>query len=769
MIIQALTLYSVILLLYSPAYAGEDALINAVKFANQSMTEIPQSLTESCSQQSLERACPQVLQKSFQEIYRKGTAGTINAIISDGHLKNPRSVCSSSAEFVQKVDTQQLNLQLQKNFPENPQLFEFTQNCSLGADQFISQEFRKADLNLAQAYMAYDFNIKSEAIKQAMKDLLDSNAQISLMMPGPKPKCSEFLFGKVKDHCLELNQCQSPAGKEHFLKVKTEEVEMALNGHQVLQKEYNKLMDGTGKLSSENRKKARVIEEDMERIKDLNPLLKGEKFKKLLKVKSSQKEIQEALKGQLQISQNEINKKLKEFNGAYQCLNGTRQDCDNFDRVIRQAKYQNNGTMYLKAKELSFTSTLHQCTETVKEARDDADVVLNDAGINLALTLTPYAIVNGVKLAATLARTASITSKVARAENITAKTGLAANLGYGGYYNLQEFDQCQQEIKEFGKLGNGQSKMSCENMDRILVNNSNNARCITQALISAALMTPMAAESLRLARHLPKVTIPHSEITALTSKIRSGQSLTKSEELLLLNKLKEKNPLEKLLVEGVSPADKTFATQTLDKLFLQQDVSPQDLIKLSKLVKERNPPLLIITRQDNVDDIMNSGKIWGSTEGSVYAAARPAETKWDKVKTGVFGDKEGTFIFTPEAAGLFKPHEITGLYSGLKNAAGQYKGPFGDIVIESSKKTIIDGRPYIVITKARRAGAAGEELHSGQKSAQAAARLAGRRIALDPLVTSATAITSIQAASVFTGVTVSDILLELFEEPAPKP
>ncbi len=769
MIIQTLRLFTAIFLLQSPAFGGDEALIQAVKFANQSMREIPQQLSESCSEQSLERACPQVLQKSFQEIYRKGTAGTINAIISDGHLKNPRSVCSSSAAYVQKVDIQKLNHQLQKNFPENPQLFEFTQNCSRGADQFISREFSKTDLNMAQAYMAYDFNIKSEAIKQAMKDLLDSNAQISLIIPGPKPNCNEFLFGKVKDHCLELNQCQSPASKEHFLKVKTEEVEMALKAHQLLQKEYNKLMDGTGKLSSLNRQEARVIEEDMERIKELSPLLKGEKFKKLLKVKSSQKEIQDAVKGQLQISQNEINKKLKEFNGAYSCLNGTRQDCDNFDHVIKQAQYQNRGTIYPNAKELAFTSTLHQCTESVKEARNDADVILNDAGINLALTLTPYAIVNGVKLAATLARTASITSKVTRAENLTAKTGLAANIGYGGYYNLKEFDQCQQEIKEFGKLGAGQHKMSCENMDRILVNNSNNARCITQALISAALMTPMAAESLRLARHLPKVTLPHSEINALTSKIRSGQSLSKSEELLLLNKLKEKNPLEKLLVKGVSPADKSFATQTLDKLFLKQDVSPQDLIKLSKLIKERNPPLLIITRQDNVDDIMNSGKIWGSTEGSVYAAARPAETKWDKVKTGVFGDKEGTFIFTPEAAGLFKPHEITGLYSGLKNAAGQYKGPFGDIVIESSKKTIIDGRPYIVITKARRAGAAGEDLHSGQNSAQAAARLAGRRIGLDPLVTGTTAITSIQAASVFTGVSVSDILLELFSDPPTQP
>ncbi|MCM2350646.1 MAG: hypothetical protein NDI69_11555 [Bacteriovoracaceae bacterium] len=738
-------------------YAKDEQLLRAVKFVNKSLDKIPQGLSESCPPQKQERACPKVLKRSFEDIYRQGTAGTINTIVSDGSLKNPRTVCSTSAETANKVSLSGLNEQLNSNFKEQPQLFEYTQACAAG-------RLQKADAKLAQVYMAYDFNYKSEAIKNAMNDLLDSQAQIQLLMPASRPNCYEIQMVNVKNRCLELNQCKPSASAKHYMDIKTEEVSLALNGINKLNQAYQKLMNGTGRLSSANRQKANLIKEDIERIKDMNPLLRGEKFKRLLNVKSSPQEIQAAIKGQLNISQNEIHKKLKEFNGAYQCLIGSRQQCDDFDKVISQSKYRVNGDLYLKQKDLSYASTFHQCTENIKEARNSADVILNDAGINLALTLTPYAIVNGVKLAATMARTASITSKVTRTENLTAKAGLAANMGYGGYHNINEFNQCQSEIKLFQKLGASQKRLSCNSMDRILVNNSNNSRCITQALISAALMTPMAAESLRLARHLPKVVLPQAQINALTSKIRSGASLTKAEELLLLAKLKEKNPLEKLMVRGLSANDKKFASTTLDKLYLQQDVSPEDLLKLSKLIKQRNPPLLIVTRQDNVDDIMKSGKIWGSTEGSVYAAAKPAETKWDKLKTGVHGDKEGTFIFTPEAAGLFKPHEITGLYSAIKRAAGQYKGPFGDIVIEEAKKTMVNGRPHIIVTKARRAGAPGETLHAGQKTSKAAARLTGRRVGLDPLFTGTGVIVSIQAASTFTGVSVNDILLELFQK-----
>lgn len=740
-----------ILVVISSAMAEDRKLIHAIENYQNAVVNMGTLEVISCAPTTA--SCPKVIEQSLRDIYRRGTAGTINAIISDGSLKNPRTACSSSADLASRQSTEKLNQQLMEKFPDHPQLFEYTDQC------VISPE--KNEKNLAQIYMAYDFHFKTEAIKSAMNDLLDSHRQTRFLLPADRINCTDVRLTGVQDRCEDLDQCQSPASAKYYLDMKTEEVSFALQGLKTLEEERRKLLSGTGRISSENRRRADLLEEDMNIIKDLNPLLKGERFKNILRGNPSTQQIRGAIIEQVRISQNEIQKKMKDFNNAYKCLIGASEDCENFEEVMKLSKYRTQGRIYPGANELNYASTFHECTENIKSARDDADDVLNDVGIDLALTLTPYAVVSGVKAVATLARTANMSSKLARAETATARVGLAANAGYAGYYNVEEYNRCEKEVREFSKLGSGEIKMSCANSDRILVNNSNNSRCVTQALISAALMTPMAAESLRLARHIPRTVIPKSDIDALANKIRNGQSLSASEQALLLARLKQENPLDKLLVRGVSASDKAFATSTLDKLYMQQEVSAEDLLKLSKLIKERNPPLLIITNQNDVDKILDSKTIWGSTEGSVYAATRPIETKLDRFKTGVHQEKEGTFIFTPEAAALFKPHEITGLYSAFKNSAGQYKGPFGDIVIEESRKTMVNGRPHIIVTKARRAGANGEKLHSGQTSEAAARRLIGRRYGLDPLATGTGALVSIQAASSFTGVSVSDILFEL--------
>lgn len=736
------------------ARAEETELINSIRNYQKTVVDLGTLEVISCT--ASEIPCPKVIEKSLNDIYRKGTAGTINAVISDGSLKNPRTACSSTADFALKQSTEKLNEQLLEKFPDHPHLFEYTDKCV--------SSFDKHENNLAQLYMTYDFHFKTEAIKSAMNDLLDAHLQTRFLVPTNKLNCQDIRLVGVEERCEDLNQCQSPASTKHYLDMKTEEILFALKGLKTLEAERAKLLSGTGRLSKENRQKAANLEEDINTIKELNPLLKGEKFKGLLKSNPTAQQIRSAITHQVKVSQNEIEKKLNDFNGAYKCLIGASEDCEKFEDVMKLSKYKTQSRIYPGANELNYVSNFHECTESIKAARNDADAVLNDVGIDLALTLTPYAVVNGVKLAATLARAANTTSKIARAEGMTARAGLVANIGHAGHYNMEEFERCEKEIKEFAKLGSGQTKFSCESSDRILVNNSNNSRCVTQALLSAALMTPMAAESLRLARHIPKTILPKSDVELLANKIRDGKSLTKSEEALLLTRLKQNNPMDKLLVKGISASDKAFATSTLDKLYLQQDVSAEDLLKLSKLIKGRNPPLLIITHQNDVDKIMDSKTIWGNTEGSVYAATKPIETKIDRIKTGVHGEKEGTFIFTPEAAALFKTHEIEGLYSGLKNAAGQYKGPFGDIIIEASRTTMVNGRPHIIVTKARRAGAEGEKLHSGQTSGEAASRLAGRKYVLDPLATGTGALVSIQAASSFTGVSVSDILFELLEE-----
>lgn len=719
----------------------------------------------------MERACPLVLRNSFKDIYRKGTVGTINRLISDGSLKNPRTVCESSSSSLQKHNQGKLSQQLESNYKSVPQLHEYTQKCADKVAELIDSEFQKVDRGLALSYMQYDFNYKSLALQTAMKNLLDSNSQIGLILPSGNIICQEIRLEPAQSHCRQLQQCKPRGDKQHYLNVKSEEVTQAINALSVLSVEHNKIMTS---IPRGDMKRAKQIKEDMGSIMDLNPLLKGEKFKSILQNMRSRSfvnqttapkktEVDTAIKEQLKISQAEISKQLKEFNNAYGCLIGEQKECRDFKKIMGKINYQHPNATVPRATELNEVANFHSCVENVKDSRDKADVVLNDVGINLALTLTPYAIVNGVKLAGTLGRTAIITSRVTKAENLVTKVGLGANIAYGGYHSMEEFMQCQEEVKRFQNMGASPGKMTCESMEKIFVNNSNNSRCINQALLSAAFMTPVAAKSLSLARHLPK--IPANKIRELTGKIRSGQSLTKAEETLLLAKLKERNPLNKLMLPGISNADKQFASQALEKLYKQENLSPEDLLKLSKLIKPRNPPLLIVTRQDDVDKILDSKRIWGRTEGSVYGATKPAETAVDKLRTGVHGDKEGTFIFTPEAAALFKPHEITGLYSAIKRGAGQYKGPFGDIIIEDARRVMVNGRPHIIVTKARRASGTGSEvLHQGQKTSEAQARLLGRRAGLDTIANTTGAIVTIQAASVFTGVSVSDILYEVLED-----
>jgi hypothetical protein len=728
--------------------------LSTAAFADERMSRSVQGLTKFLNNPSVTaecdpgNKCPEVVRESYEDMYRKGTVGFINTVVSDGSLKNPRTVCSSSAQYVQKMDMRKLHQQMNKTFPKSVKLYEYTQDCD---------ELRpklKEDKGLQEAYVLYDFHYKNEAIKTALQNLLESEAQINLISPGELSNCGEMRIAEVRTQCQELRGCKRERSAGQYLEMKSFEVEEAIKNIKLLEAEKRKL----------KRDKVKQIEQDIETIKELNPLLRGEKFKSLVSGKTglSRAVINQAIVDQLNISRKEIKSKLRSFNRAHDCLTGKSQNCESFESVMRMTKYQSPSVTYPNAPELNYAANFHQCIENIKEERYKADLVLDDAAINLALTLTPYAVVSGAKLAGTLARTSKIVSDAAKVERLTGKGALAANIGYGGYHTLDELNRCNAEISAFSKLGKAGRKMSCSNMDKIFVNNSNNSQCVTKAMVSAALLTPVGANSLKLAGKLPKA-VP-SKISELINKVRRGQSLTKEEEVLLLQRLKKHNPLEKVLNKGLSANDKKFAETMLERLYKKEDVSPEDLLKLSKMIKPMNPPLLVITRQDNVKEIMESQRIWGSTEGSTYAAARPIETKWDKIKTGVHGDKEGTFIFTPEAAVLFKPHEVEGLYSAMKRAAGQYKGPFGDIIIEESKQVMVNGRPHVIITKARRAAGTAKEVRHVQTTGKASQRLWGRRLGIEPVANLSTAASALQMYSWYTDKPIHEIVTEAFQE-----
>jgi hypothetical protein len=83
----------------------------------------------------------------------------------------------------------------------------------------------------------------------------------------------------------------------------------------------------------------------------------------------------------------------------------------------------------------------------------------------------------------------------------------------------------------------------------------------------------------------------------------------------------------------------------------------------------------------------------------------------------------GNIIFEGQAANLFHPHPVEGIYSGLKRILGQQKAGFGDIVFDASTSSV-SGNTLII-----RNAALGS--HAGQSTSMAVARLWGRRFGLD--------------------------------------
>jgi RHS repeat-associated protein len=131
---------------------------------------------------------------------------------------------------------------------------------------------------------------------------------------------------------------------------------------------------------------------------------------------------------------------------------------------------------------------------------------------------------------------------------------------------------------------------------------------------------------------------------------------------------------------------------------------------------------------DDFSKVVSSGRVWGQTEGSVYGMRSANAPRWRTMADTPFRDP-GTIIFEGQAAGLFKPHPVEGLYSGLKRALGQQKAGFGDIVFNPASSTV-RGNTLIIRN-------AYLSPHAGQSSSWAAKRLWGRRLGIDLPVTSA--------------------------------
>lgn len=508
--------------------AADIKLTDSIRLVTKTLRGIEESESTCvyCQHQPLahDQSCPQLIKDSYQDIHRMGSVGRINNIISDGSLKNPRTVCSAGADAVKKIKIKDLYSDLQSEYPDTTQLYQFSQKCNTGINN--------DDSTIATAYMTYDFNNKSNAITNAMDDLIDSKAQINSIIDGDtKLDCKKLGNENIKKHCEQLSGCSTQNRKELF-DMKNKEVSEAVGSLQKLnseynekilaqEKEFNNFKDNEYKLflamcrpygcnrqtkaeiDFQNTSLEKIIEEKKKlttlqeartsMINELlksNPLLKGEKFsdivadatpeyKKSASAEIAPEKIEKALKDQLATSQKNINQKISDFNDAYNCLVGRSSNCKNFDNVLKQAKRNNKDKDLIKKHALSTVANFYSCIENVSESRNVASEKINDAAFDAAFSL---ATMGGGAAYGAIKRAAGVAEKLASVEQKVKKVNTVFTLFKDGYKTKDEYDMCTQVNNDFEVLGSNKNSMSCGNINNILVNKVNSSNCTNRAL-----------------------------------------------------------------------------------------------------------------------------------------------------------------------------------------------------------------------------------------------------------------------------------------------
>lgn len=116
-------------------------------------------------------------------------------------------------------------------------------------------------------------------------------------------------------------------------------------------------------------------------------------------------------------------------------------------------------------------------------------------------------------------------------------------------------------------------------------------------------------------------------------------------------------------------------------------------------------PDTLYSLQGNADDILKTKRIWGQTEGRVWAMPElgAGAHKSGMTRLDIPPPQEQLRLhFTGDAKNIFKPHAVWGPFSGWKAVAGQHNTKLGDVTIinKSDITRSLDGSRSVQVTEA---------------------------------------------------------------------
>lgn len=722
-----------------------------VKLVEKSLSSVNDPFKYTCGVESKEVIdCPYLVEQFSNDT----STGIFFQMISDSPWNSCKKYIRSSADDISLEEFENdLSNEPMRDVGITSRYFSNQINkCFDKSDKTKQEQDLQKKSILAMSYN-YLNKIKSNT-HTLSKEIVNINSILKEDLLNDLP-CDEFNMPHDKAYCLSVQdkKCKAQGGLQdlstelyinaiepiHAISLKIKKIKSKYRGR------------GGSTIKAKEIGKLKTI---IEFIKAENPLLQGSHISEYIddsmvddyelpSLDKFKTNIKKQLKENRSIVKEKIDRNIRMNNCI---LYGDSSECDDFDEELTEIPYQSTAMKFTKEglktekgkRKQMAREELYQVPECIDRSRNLKNE-FNSFALNLSLNV-------GLTVATGGAGLVLRAGQLGRAALAARAVTLGADAAFLSTGVVKAIDSCNKHLNGMKKISDNNSKNICPlSMNNpSFIKTINVKGCVSAALLASIDALPFVPSiASKIARSIPiqgsLITKTEKlELDSFVKKIRNGDEITGNDKTRYLALLKKSAPLDTVMKSGLGVTEKVFTKKALEKMYKKEYLSAKELYRLSKNLKPRNPPLVIITGQNDMSKIIDNKRIWGQTEGRVYASQSEIVTKMDRAKSGVHDIKEGAVIFSGDTAALFKNHDVHGAYSALKNVAGQQRGPFGDIIIDEFKKEIVNGKLVLVITKARRAGAVGhadEVLHAGQTTINARKRAAGRAVGIDTGIT----------------------------------
>ncbi len=436
---------------------------------------------EHCLDPKVTNTCPQLLIDSFNDTYSGGVVGFVNKTdniirgifgATTNDLSTPASVCNSLADRAKSSDPKSLS----KDFSEG-----LKTKADFSFDEFASSCFEESnnleeDSKLGKNYMIADFNNKRAKLRDGLLSDIESRNTLDQILgytsDGPEVCLKKYGIEEVAKRCVIASKC-GPSNTA--MEEKVELTVSALEKIDELEKQKKNIKSGSKAKAEAAKKKRAEIQKVINETLETVPWVKGKYFSKELdNIKSgssyNKSKVKNALTKQFEEERNKLSEKMQEKSQAYKCLTGERNDCDYDDVKKTLSNIPNFGqTSGLKTQAAKDNQSYYNCIENIKEARDDANEVLNSVAVSLGTMVIPG---GAVVLAARVAKLGANVAKANRAKNALSAvdkqrkasmiTSGGSDLAYEGY---STYNFCQDVNEQLNSLNSQITKDAnyCEN------------------------------------------------------------------------------------------------------------------------------------------------------------------------------------------------------------------------------------------------------------------------------------------------------------------